>query len=74
MQLSGLRSITAKHLALTCQSLDALLALAPHLTALFCLPVQQPRRALLAPEFDRVFQVKIPPAAIVTRHALGYCT
>lgn len=59
MQLSGLKSITAKHLALTCQSLDALMALtSPYVTSLFTLPVPQPRRALLTPEFDRVLQVR----------------
>lgn len=57
MQSSGLRSITAKHLALACAALDAVAALLqPHLKARFTTRVQQPQRALVVPEFDRVGQ------------------
>ncbi len=57
MQTSGLKSITAKHLALACQALGATTALVrPHLQQKLTSPIQQPRRALLLPEFDRVLQ------------------
>ena len=35
LQVSGLKSITAKHLALSCQCLGAFMALHPSLVALF---------------------------------------
>lgn len=57
MHSSGLRSITAKHLAMACAALDAVTALLqPHLETRFSNPVQQPQRALVLPEFDRVAQ------------------
>ncbi|KAK9830219.1 hypothetical protein WJX72_010418 [[Myrmecia] bisecta] len=56
MQVAGLKSITAKHLALSCQCLGALITLHPRLCAAFTAGVAQPRRSLLLPEFDRVLQ------------------
>eukprot|EP00891_Asterochloris_glomerata_P002136 jgi/Astpho2/2136/Aster-x1055 len=56
MQVSGLKSITAKHLALSCQCLSALIALHPVLSLVLMALVQQPRLGLLQPEFDRVLQ------------------
>ncbi|KAK9833584.1 hypothetical protein WJX81_008635 [Elliptochloris bilobata] len=53
---AGLRSITARHLALAAQALAAVLALHPALTAAFTAPVPLPRRTLLLPEFERVAQ------------------
>ena len=57
LQVSGLKSITAKHLALSCQCLSALITLHPVLSLVLMAPVQQPRLGLLQPEFDRVLQV-----------------
>ena len=54
---AGLRSITARHLALAEQALAAVLALHPALAAGFTGPVPLPRRTLLQPEFERVAQV-----------------
>ena len=57
MQTAGLKSISAKHLALTCQCLAALMALHPFLLAIFASPITPGRRALLIPEFERALQV-----------------
>jgi vacuolar protein sorting-associated protein 54 len=57
MQLAGLKSITAKHLALSAQCLGALIALQPTLTTVFTAPVLGPRRSLLLPDFQRARQV-----------------
>ena len=59
LQVSGLKSITAKHLALSCQCLSALIALHPVLSLVLMGLVQQPRLGLLQPEFDRVLQVGV---------------
>ena len=57
MQVSGLRSITAKHLALSSQCLSAYMALHPFLKSLLTAGLPTPRLGLLLPEFDRLLQV-----------------
>ncbi len=60
MRSAGLKSISAKHLALAAQSLALLLAALPLLRALLGAAVlEAPRRALLMPEFDRLAQVGV---------------
>lgn len=54
---AGLRSITAKHLALAAQCVGAVMALHPSLTAAFTGPLPAARRAVLLPDFERVLQV-----------------
>jgi len=54
MRTAGLRSISAKQLALSCQCVGTLAALHPLLRAGSLALVSQPRRALLIPEFDRL--------------------
>jgi vacuolar protein sorting-associated protein 54 len=54
MRTAGLRSISAKQLALSCQCVSMLAALHPLLRAGSLALVSQPRRALLIPEFDRL--------------------
>lgn len=54
MRTAGLRSISAKQLALSCQCVAMLAALHPLLRAGSLALVSQPRRALLIPEFDRL--------------------
>ncbi|DBA81853.1 hypothetical protein WJX77_011322 [Trebouxia sp. C0004] len=56
MQVSGLRSITAKHLALSSQCLSAYMALHPLLKPLLTATLPAPRLGLLVPEFDRLLQ------------------
>ena len=57
MQVAGLKSITAKHLALSCQCLGALIALHAPLLAALGAPLPVSRRALLVPELRLVLQV-----------------
>ncbi len=57
MQVSGLKSITAKHLAISCQCLDAFIALHPALLALFTHGVAPPRLNMLMADFGRALQV-----------------
>ena len=57
MQVSGLKSITAKHLAVSCQCLGALMALHPALVEVFTHSVAQPRRGMLEADFGRALQV-----------------
>lgn len=57
MQVSGLRSITAKHLALSSQCLSACMALHPLLKPLLTATLPTPRLGLILPEFDRLLQV-----------------
>ena len=57
MTAAGLRSITAKHLALSAQAAGSLIALHPLLRSALAAPVPHARRALLSPEFDRLLQV-----------------
>jgi vacuolar protein sorting-associated protein 54 len=63
MQVSGLRSITAKHLALSSQCLSAYMALHPLLKPLLTATLPTPRLGLLLPEFDRLLQVCPPPCS-----------
>jgi hypothetical protein len=56
---AGLRSITAKHLALAAQCVGAVMALHPSLTAVFTALLPQTRRAVLLPDFERVLQVRM---------------
>ena len=60
---AGLRSITAKHLAMAAQCLGAVITLHPTLTAAFTQPLPQARAAVLLPDFERVLQVSSHPAA-----------
>jgi vacuolar protein sorting-associated protein 54 len=58
MRTAGLKSISAKHLALAAQSLAALLAALPLLRWQLAAAISDAaRRALLMPEFDRLAQV-----------------
>jgi hypothetical protein len=57
LQVSGLKSITAKHLAISCQCLGVFIRLHPALTAVFTQGVPQPRRDLLIADFTRTVQV-----------------
>jgi hypothetical protein len=63
MRTAGLRSISAKQLALSCQAVAMLATLLPLLRAGSLALVSQPRRALLIPEFDRLLQVNLMTAA-----------
>lgn len=56
MKTAGLRSISAKQLALSCQCVAMLATMHPLLRAGSLALVSQPRRALLIPEFDRLLQ------------------
>lgn len=56
MRTAGLRSISAKQLALSCQAIAMLLTLLQPLRAGCLALVSQPRRALLMPEYDRLSQ------------------
>jgi hypothetical protein len=58
LQVSGLRSITAKHLAVSCQCLGAFMALHPALLALFTQGVAPPRLAMLTADFGRALQAR----------------
>eukprot|EP00775_Hariotina_reticulata_P013694 gene13694-13816_t len=65
MRTAGLRSISAKQLALSCQAVAMLATLLPLLRAGSLALVSQPRRALLIPEFDRLLQaVQVLPEEI----------
>lgn len=57
MQVSGLRSISVKHLAIACHSVRAMLALYPALQAVFVNPVLPlPRRNMIGDEYARTLQ------------------
>lgn len=56
--MSGLKSITAKHLAISCQCLGVYVALHPCLAAVFTQGVPQPRADLLSSDFARTAQVR----------------
>lgn len=56
MRTAGLRSISAKQLALSCQAVAMLATLLVPLRAGCLALVSQPRRALLMPEYDRLLQ------------------
>lgn len=57
MQVAGLKSITAKHLALSCQCIGALIELHPALAAALGCHLPVSRVALLGPELGLVLQV-----------------
>lgn len=57
---AGLRSITAKHLAMATQCVGAVMALHPTLTAILTGPLPHARRAILLPDFERLLQVRRP--------------
>ncbi|KAL4386249.1 hypothetical protein GQ457_09G000530 [Hibiscus cannabinus] len=56
MQVSGLKSITSKHLALASQVISFTYAIIPELKQILFLKVPEPRKSLLLSEFDRVAQ------------------
>ncbi|KAK8496281.1 hypothetical protein V6N12_003451 [Hibiscus sabdariffa] len=56
MQVSGLKSITSKHLALASQVISFTYAIIPELKQILFLKVPEPRKSLLLLEFDRVAQ------------------
>ncbi|KAK8618221.1 hypothetical protein V6N13_132221 [Hibiscus sabdariffa] len=56
MQVSGLKSITSKHLALASQVISFTYAIVPELKQILFLKVPEPRKSLLLLEFDRVAQ------------------
>ncbi|GLU17466.1 hypothetical protein SLE2022_338320 [Rubroshorea leprosula] len=56
MQVSGLKSITSKHLALASQVISFTYAIIPDIRRTLFLKVPEPRKALLLSEFDRVAQ------------------
>ena len=57
MQVAGLKSITAKHLALSCQCVGALIELHPALVTALTAQLPVSHRALLTPEFNLLLQV-----------------
>ena len=59
MVSAGLKSISAKHLALSNQAIGALVALHPALCTLLAERVPAMRRKLLQPEFQRLLQVRV---------------
>jgi protein-S-isoprenylcysteine O-methyltransferase Ste14 len=67
---AGLRSITAKHLALAAQCVGAIMALHPSLTTVFTAALPQTRRAVLLPDFERVLQVLF---RIMQAHVILWC-
>ena len=54
---AGLRSITAKHLAMAAQCVGAVMGLHPALAAILTGPLPHSRRAILLPDFERLSQV-----------------
>ncbi|KAL3677642.1 hypothetical protein R1sor_027590 [Riccia sorocarpa] len=56
MQVSGLKSITAKHLALASQTISFFYALIPDIRRLLSVHIPEVRKALLLTEIDRVGQ------------------
>lgn len=59
MQIAGLKSITAKHLALSCQCVGALIEMHPALIAALTAQLPVSHRALLTSEFNLLLQVRI---------------
>ena len=55
---AGLRSITAKHLAMAAQCVGSIMGLHPSLTAILTGPLPHTRRAILLPDFERLLQVR----------------
>ena len=58
MAAAGLKSITAKHLALSAQSAGCARALLSPLRMLLTAHVPSSRRSVLVPEFDHLLQVR----------------
>ncbi|KAJ6836766.1 putative vacuolar protein sorting-associated protein 54, chloroplastic [Iris pallida] len=56
MQVSGLKSITSKHLALASQIISFIYAIMPEIRRVLFLKTQETRKGLLLSEFDRVAQ------------------
>lgn len=56
MQVSKLKSITAKHLCLAQQSVSLFISLLPRLQEIMCALIQGPKLVLLRQEFDRMFR------------------
>ncbi|XP_057465271.1 vacuolar protein sorting-associated protein 54, chloroplastic isoform X2 [Actinidia eriantha] len=56
MQVSGLRSITSKHLALASQVVSFIHAIIPEIRSILFIEVPETRKALLLSEIDRVAQ------------------
>ncbi|KAJ6752323.1 hypothetical protein OIU85_002725, partial [Salix viminalis] len=56
MQVSGLKSITSKHLALASQVISFVYAIIPEIRRVLFLKVPEARKALLLSEIDRVAQ------------------
>ena len=67
---AGLRSITAKHLAMAAQCVGSVMGLHPSLTALLTGPLPHTRRAILLPDFERLLQVRAQQAC--TEAVAGY--
>jgi len=59
MQAASLKSITAKHLALSCQCVGVLLHLHPALVAALAAKLPAKHRPLLDPEFNLMLQVDL---------------
>jgi hypothetical protein len=73
MQVAGLKSITAKHLAVSCQCLGALIALHPAVEVCFTEGVMEPRKGMLSSDFTRVQQVRFVFLAILSSHHIFVC-
>ncbi|XXG84800.1 hypothetical protein AAC387_Pa11g0026 [Persea americana] len=56
MQVSGLKSITSKHLALASQVISFIYAIMPEIRRILFLKIPESRKALLLSEFERVAQ------------------
>ena len=70
---AGLRSITAKHLAMAAQCVGAIMGLHPALAALLTGPLPHSRRAILLPDFERLSQVTTVRLSWVQRGDGGRC-
>ncbi len=68
MSVAGLKSITAKHLALSAQGAGAVRALHPVLWPVLTEHVPQSRRALLVPDFARLMQVRLAANFLASHH------
>ncbi|XP_078166620.1 VPS54 isoform X2 [Carex rostrata] len=59
MQVSGLKSITSKHLALASQIISFIFAIIPDVRRVLFMKIPEARKPILTSEFDRVAQVCI---------------
>ncbi|XVE89373.1 hypothetical protein DITRI_Ditri19aG0196400 [Diplodiscus trichospermus] len=66
MQVSGLKSITSKHLALASQVIGFIYAVIPEIRQILFVKVPEPRKSLLLLEFDRVAQIFYVPDQLDT--------